>query len=133
MEEANESEEEYCDSEDEDEEEADDEVPVSSVPQYGSTTKSDHAQQKEAIIEEEDYGKADDYDTEEDEEDALEREFSWSFWSSLPRGKQSVPPPEFRPWTQQTPAPGYQACPQESWKAPETVHLLARAAADRQQ
>jgi hypothetical protein len=69
---------------------------VSPVPQSGSSTKSDHAKQKEVVIEEEDYDKWEDYDSEEDEEHALEREFSWSFWSSLPRGKQSVPPPEYR-------------------------------------
>jgi hypothetical protein len=87
-----ESSKECCDSEDEDEDEDkdedEDEVSVSPVPQACPTTKSDHAQQKEAVIEE-------DYDSEEDEDDALEREMSWSFWSSLARRKQSVPPPKF--------------------------------------
>jgi hypothetical protein len=91
--------EEHCDSEDEDEdedeEEDEDEVPVFSVPQACSTTKSHHSQQKEVVIEERDYDNAEDYDSEEDEEDALEREVSWSFWSSLARRKQSGPPPEF--------------------------------------
>jgi hypothetical protein len=88
-----ESPEEYSDSEDEDEDEVP--VPVSPVPHSGSTTKSNHAQQKEVVIEERDYDKAEDYDSEEDEEDALKREVSWSFWSSLARRKQSVPPPKF--------------------------------------
>jgi hypothetical protein len=128
-----ESAEQYGDSEDEDEDEDEDEVPVSPVPQSGSTTKSDHAQQKEVVIEEEDYDKAEDWDSEEDAEDALERD--WSFWSSLPNlcRLRSFGETSDVPWTQQIRAPGYQACLQESWKAPETVHLLARAAADRQQ
>jgi hypothetical protein len=82
------------DSEDEDEEDEDGES-VSSVPQACPTTKSVHAQQKEVVIEERHYDKAEDYESEEDEEVALEREVSWSFWSSLARGKQSVPRPEF--------------------------------------
>jgi hypothetical protein len=61
------------------EDEHEDGESVSSVPQACPTTKSDHAQQKEVVIEERAYDKAEDYDSEEDEEDALEREVSWSF------------------------------------------------------
>jgi hypothetical protein len=86
------------DSEDEDEDEEDEDgESVSLVPPACPTTKSDQAQQKEVVIEEAaaDCDKPEDYDSEEDEEDALEREVSWSFWASLARGKQPVPPPKF--------------------------------------
>ncbi|KAA8908514.1 hypothetical protein FN846DRAFT_889428 [Sphaerosporella brunnea] len=114
------SEEEYCHSEDEDE----DEVTVSSVPRSGATTKSDHAQQKEAVIEKQDYDKEEDYDS----------EVSWGFWSSLARRYLSVRLCRLRSlwetndvlWTQQIPAwarPGNQPCLQEPWRVPETAHL----------
>ncbi|KAA8892698.1 hypothetical protein FN846DRAFT_896631 [Sphaerosporella brunnea] len=66
-----ESQAEYCNSEDED----NDAELASLVPQAYQTTKGDHAEQKEAVVDE-DY----DYDSEEDEDDALEREVSWRLW-----------------------------------------------------
>ncbi|KAA8893911.1 hypothetical protein FN846DRAFT_895567 [Sphaerosporella brunnea] len=83
-------EEDYESEEDEDGESGEDEDNdaelASLVPQAYQTTKGNHAEQKEAVVDE-DY----DYDSEEDEDDALEREVSWRFWESLMKQSASSP------------------------------------------